>query len=201
MENFMPADIDADTIANATYLILLGLVLAAGLWLQARSNLGRTLQSIAIWTLIFVGAIAGFAIWEDLGPTPGRQISTVDGTGQISTKRNRDGHYYLTLEVNGTPMQFVVDTGATDIVLNESAARRIGLDPDNLTYLGRASTANGTVQTAFVRLDRVTLGEVTDTNVAAVVTAGEMREPLLGMGYLQRWGKIEISGNELTLTR
>ena len=192
---------NGDMIATMGYLILLGLLLAAGLWTQARNNISRTLQHIAIWFLIFVAAIASVGLWQDMQRNLGFQSTSTDGSVQITVPRSRDGHYYLTLIINGAPMEFVVDTGATDIVLNRAAAQRAGLDPDQLAYVGRASTANGVVETAYVRLDTITLGEVTDTNVAAVVTAGEMREPLLGMGYLQRWGRIEISGDLLTLTR
>ena len=57
------------------------------------------------------------------------------------------------------------------------------------------------MRTAPVRLDRVSLGPVLDRNVYAVVNDGQMQQSLLGMGYLQRWGKIEITGGELILTR
>ena len=76
-----------------------------------------------------------------------------------------------------------------------------GIDPDDLSYFGVARTANGRVRTAPVTLDRVRLADFTDTNVAAVVNEGEMSGSLLGMGYLQRWGRIEIAGGELILTR
>ena len=115
--------------------------------------------------------------------------------------RARDGHYYLTLQINGNPIRFVVDTGATEMVLTQADAARVGLDLDSLNYLGRANTANGEVRTAFVRLDQVALGGIVDQNVPAVVNEGEMEGSLLGMGYLQRWGRIEIAGGELVLTR
>ena len=57
-----------------------------------------------------------------------------------------------TLEINGTPVRFMVDTGASDIVLSRRDAERVGIDPAALGYLGRARTANGTVPTARVRL-------------------------------------------------
>ena len=98
-------------------------------------------------------------------------------------------------------MRFVVDTGATDMVLTQTDAQRAGIDPDGLAYLGRAMTANGEVRTALVRLDEVQLGSVTDRGVSAVVNQGEMAQSLLGMGYLQRWGRIEIAAGELILTR
>ena len=115
--------------------------------------------------------------------------------------RARDGHYYLTVGINDTPVRFVVDTGASEMVLTQSDALRAGLDPDTLNYLGRANTANGEVRTAFVRLDAVTLGNTTDRNVGAVVNQVDMKQSLLGMGYLERWGRIEIADGELILTR
>ena len=47
----------------------------------------------------------------------------------------------------------------------------------------------------------IAIGAITDRDVPAVVNAGEMEQSLLGMTYLQRWGSIEISGGQLTLTR
>ena len=98
-------------------------------------------------------------------------------------------------------VDFIVDTGATDIVLTRSDAAKAGLDPENLHFLGRASTANGEVRTATVRLDSVSIGPHTDTNVPAVVNDGALWQSLLGMGYLQTWGSIEISGGEMRLSR
>jgi len=66
------------------------------------------------------------------------------------------------------PVRFVVDTGATQIVLTQNDAARIGLELDGLRYAGRAMTANGEVRTAFVRIDEITLGGVSDQNVSAV---------------------------------
>ena len=98
-------------------------------------------------------------------------------------------------------MRFVLDTGATSLVLTQEDARTAGLDPEELQYYNRAMTANGEVRTAPVRLDAITLGSVTDANVAAVVNEGEMSNSLMGMTYLQRWGRIEIANDTLTLSR
>jgi aspartyl protease family protein len=103
--------------------------------------------------------------------------------------------------VNGEPVRFVVDTGATQIVLSKSDARRVGLDVDDLVYLGRAYTANGEVRTAPVKLDTVSIGPIKDSNVRAVVNDGAMEGSLLGMEYLQRFSSVEIGGGKLILTR
>ncbi len=181
------------------YLIVLLVMIAGWFFMQSREGLNKTLQHAAVWGMIFVGGAAAVGLWQDISKTDTQTHTTV--SGQILVPRARDGHYYLTVQINGTDVRFVVDTGATDMVLTQSDATRAGIDPDQLTYLGRANTANGEVRTAFVRLDAVQLGAVIDHNVAAVVNQGQMHQSLLGMGYLQRWGRLEIANNTLILTR
>ncbi|MEM6371640.1 MAG: TIGR02281 family clan AA aspartic protease [Pseudomonadota bacterium] len=191
----------SDNIAQLVYLGALALVLGGAFLLTSKLKLSQTLQMAAIWALIFVGAIAVVGLWgdiqDDLNPTQAR----FDDSGTIIIPRGRDGHYHLTLDINGTPVDFVVDTGATDIVLNQADAAAVGLAPDTLNFLGRAATANGEVRTARVRLDTVEVGPHRDTNVSAVVNDGELWQSLLGMGYLQHWGRIEIADNEMRLSR
>ena len=184
------------------YLIVLMAMVAGWFFMQSRHGWNKTLQQVAVWAMIFTGVAAGYGLWEDInrqGDIPRQAYEA--STGSVTLPRARDGHYYLTATINGTPLRFVVDTGATDMVLTRADAEAAGLSPDNLNYLGRASTANGEVRTAYVRLDEVELGGVRDTDVPAVVNEGEMRQSLLGMGYLQRWGRIEITNGELILTR
>lgn len=183
------------------YLIVLGAMVAGWFFMQTRQGLNRTLQYAAVWGMIFVGGAAAVGLWQDISRDAGRPQLRQTEAGKIVVPRARDGHYYLQLLINDVPTRFVVDTGATDMVLTQADAERAGLDPATLTYLGRANTANGEVRTAFVKLDNVSLGDVNDHNVSAVVNQGEMAQSLLGMGYLQRWGRIEIAGGQLILTR
>ncbi|QFT59784.1 hypothetical protein FIU94_13200 [Sulfitobacter sp. THAF37] len=191
---------ETDTM-QLVYLSVLGAVLAGWFFLQSRESLNRSLQYMAVWALIFVGGAAAVGLWQDISRDAARPQMVLTDDDRIVVPRARDSHYYLTLDVNDTPIRFVVDTGATDLVLTRDDARLAGIDPDSLNFHGSANTANGMVRTAYVRLDQVTLGPVTDRNVPAVVNEGEMRQSLLGMGYLQRWGRIEIANDELILTR
>jgi aspartyl protease family protein len=191
----------SDSIAQLIYLGALVSVLGGGFLLTNRLKLGQTLQMAAIWGLIFVGAIAAVGIWSDIQDELYPNQTRFDASNEITVPRSRDGHYYLTLDLNGAPTDFIVDTGATDMVLTQADAAAAGLDPAQLTYFGRAMTANGEVRTAPVRLDSVVIGPHEDRDVAAVVNDGQMAQSLLGMGYLQRWGKIEISGGEMKLSR
>jgi len=188
-------------IAHLIYLIVLLAMVAGWFFMQSRPNMNKSLQQAAVWGLIFTGAAAGVGLWQDITRDTARQQLTISEEGEIVLPRGRDGHYYLTAEINGAAVRFVVDTGASDIVLTKADAARIGIDPEALDYLGRAGTANGETRTAFVRLDEVVVGPAVDHNVPAVVNDGDMSQSLLGMGYLQRWGRIEISGGELRLIR
>ncbi len=182
------------------YLILLGLAVGGYFLAQSRDNLGKTAQQAAIWGVIFVGVIAGVGLWSDIrDDVAPRQM--VVGEGVIEVPRGPDGHYQLVLNVNGTNLPFVVDTGASGIVLSRQDAERIGIDAADLAYSGRASTANGIVQTARARVNEIRLGDVVDRNVTVFVNQGEMDGSLLGMDYLQRFRRIEIEDGRLILTR
>lgn len=192
---------DSYDTGRLIYLILLGLMVAGWFFAQGRRSWNRTLQHAAVWGFIFLGVIAAYGLWGDISQTVRPQQVVFADEDRIVVPRSPNGHYYIQTTVNGAPVRFVLDTGATSIVLTQKDAVAAGLDPGELNYFGRAMTANGEVRTAPVRLDRLTLGSVTDENVSAVVNGGEMSDSLMGMTYLQRWGRIEIAGNTLTLTR
>lgn len=192
---------DGDQIGRMIYLLLL--LVAVGGWFFAanRNSAGKTLQQAAVWGLIFLGVIAAVGLWGDIRQTALPRQAVFAEQGRVELPRARDGHFYLTAEVNGKPVQFVVDTGAAQIVLNQRDATRVGLPPDQLNFLGEARTANGVVKTASVRLDEISVGGITDSGVRAWVNGGEMDQSLMGMGYLQRFEKIEFTRDTMILTR
>lgn len=191
---------DADRTASLIYLVLLGCVVGGWFFVSQRRNLGKMAQFAAIWGFIFLGAIVAVGLWQDIrSDIAPRQSVLTDGT--ITVPRAQDGHFYLTLEANGVPIRFVVDTGASDIVLSLADAQAAGIATDLLIYSGRANTANGPVQTAPTRIETLTLGGIPDTNVRAVVNGGEMRESLLGMAYLSRFSRLVIAEGQLLLER
>ena len=188
-----------DDYVRVAYLTLL--LIAVGGWAIAagRRQLGKMAQQAAIWAFIFIGAIAAYGLWNDIRDDVAPRAAVIGET--IEIPRGFDGHYHITLKLNGVPVEFVVDTGATDLVLSQDDATRIGLDPGSLAFTGQAVTANGTVRTARVTIPEVAIGGMTERNVRASVTDGDMTGSLLGMSYLQRFAKIEISGGKMVLTR
>lgn len=190
---------DNDTFARLAYLVLLLLAVGGWVFAEYRGRMGFALRTALAWGMIFVGIAAGYGLWTDLRhDIAPRQM--VSDTGTITVPRSPDGHYYVTLTVNGEDLRFMADTGATNMVLSQADARRLGIDPESLNYIGEAMTANGTVRTARVRLPEVALGPFRDNDVAAWVTEGEMDISLLGMDYLRTF-RVELAGDEMILTR
>lgn len=192
---------DSIQIGNLAYLLLLGSVIGFWFFVQNRNSLGKTLQQAMAWALIFIGVIAAVGLWGDIRQTVMPRQTVIAEAGRIELPRAPDGHYYLTAEVNGAPIRFVVDTGASGIVLTRSDAELVGIDPNNLIFTGRANTANGTVSTAPVRLERMAVGAIEDRDLRAWVNNSTMDISLLGMTYLQRYSAIEIKNGALILTR
>jgi aspartyl protease family protein len=191
---------DPDTFARVVYLVLL-LAFLVSFFAWRRGQVGRRLRDLLVWALIFVMVIIAYGFRDVLREQlfPAAMVQTSGDT--IELRRGSDGHFHATLEVNGEPVRFMVDTGASGIVLSRRDAENLGIDPDGLAYLGTAQTANGRVATAGVRLGLVRLGSFTDTNVPAMVTEGGLGTSLLGMSYLDRFANIAISGDTMTLTR
>ncbi|MER2508075.1 MAG: TIGR02281 family clan AA aspartic protease [Amaricoccus sp.] len=189
-----------DDIAHAIYLVIL-LVFLLGVFTVGGRNMGRKLRDLLVWVLIFAMVVIAYGfrdrLSEGLFPSGTRQVSA----DAIELRRLGDGHFHADLKVNGAQVRFIVDTGATQLVLSRDDAAAAGIDVSNLAYLGRAETANGPIATATVRLDEVTFGDFVDHDLTASVGAGDLGVSLLGMDYLNRFAKIEISDDLMRLTR
>ena len=109
------------------------------------------------------------------------------------------GHYTGLGAINGHPVQFLVDTGATMIAMGADVATQIGLDPAN-SRLSAAMTANGAVATRTITLNKVTIGDVTVYNVEAMVMPQTMPMVLLGNTYLSHF-QMHSDNNSLVLDK
>lgn len=188
-----------DKYGQLIYLMLLLVAVGGWVLVEYRQRLGQALRTAMAWGLIFVGAMAGYGLWNDL-KTEIAPRQMVTETGAVEIPRAGDGHYYAVLEVNGVKLRFMADTGATNVVLSQADARALGIDPGSLSYLGEAMTANGVVRTARVHLPDVVFGPFRDADVVAYVNEGEMDMSLLGMDYLGSFA-IGIAGGKMVLRR
>jgi len=118
-----------------------------------------------------------------------------DGRALVVLERDRSGHFFARGEINGHPVLFLVDTGATDVAISEKAAREMGLEFGPPTTV---MTAAGPARAWRTRLDRVSLGNIALDNVRATITPGLGNEVLLGMSFL-KYFQMRQEGNRLEL--
>ena len=117
----------------------------------------------------------------------------------LRLKPGPNGHFYLDLLVNGARVPFLVDTGASSVVLTKEAARRARINPNRLDYTHRAHTANGTIRIAPVEVREMRVGQLRMGQVDAVVNEAPMQMSLLGMSFLSRLRGYEVKDKEFYL--
>ena len=120
-------------------------------------------------------------------------------SGEASIAKSTDGHFWANAEVDGHPVRFLVDTGATAVALTADDARNLGIDPSSLQYQYTVMTANGPAKAAEVKLGFVSVGRAEVSSVDAFVIDKGLETSLLGMSYLGRLSKFEATQDALVL--
>ncbi len=113
---------------------------------------------------------------------------------------DRSGHFIVIGEVDGVSVRFLVDTGASDVVLSAEDAGRIGLRLRDRDYTARYQTANGVAAFAPVTLREVSIGHASVRDVAAAVSSAPIGTSLLGMSFLRRLDGYAVEGDRLILS-
>jgi len=110
-----------------------------------------------------------------------------------------DRQFHVKAMVGGVPVYFLVDTGASDVLLSQADARRLGIDTGSLSYSQLYRTASGTARGAPITLPEIDIGTIRVTDVNASVSEGDTDGSLLGMSFLGRLSGYEVNGDTLTL--
>jgi aspartyl protease family protein len=118
----------------------------------------------------------------------------------LSIARDARGHFQTEGRIDGQRIDFMVDTGASVIALNEKSAARFGLRPSRGDYNATVTTANGTIKAARTRLAMVELGGLVVRDVDAMVLPDEaLSENLLGLSFLSKLKRFEYANGRLVL--
>jgi clan AA aspartic protease (TIGR02281 family) len=134
-----------------------------------------------------------------VNPAPA-QISRTTSTGQeLVIPVGRNGHFTVTAEVDGVEILFLVDTGASQVILTAEDAERLGYGVDDLEYSARFQTANGTIRGAPLLLPNLRIEDLEIEDVHASVIQAPMPASLLGMSFLSRLDSFEVGDEGLIL--
>ena len=196
-------------LASLVYLGLLGAVVGAGV-VGAHRNIGEMIRNLLIWVVMILGLATGWLYQDQAreivlrvagGLAPGRPVTVSDENGQaVLIRKSLNGHFEAAGEVNGEPVSFLIDTGATSIALSHGDALRIGFTEDDLSYTLIINTANGKARAAAVRLDTVTIGTVIRRGLRAMVAEpGRLDQSLLGMNFISSLTAFEMRRDEVIL--
>jgi len=179
------------------YLSLLLIVLLSSYLLAMRNNFTKLIKSASAWVIIFSCFVAGYGLWQDLSNR--ETIVDKNNASDVALRIDKDGHFRAKVMVNDVEIEFLIDTGATHIVLSQEDAEKLDYDLSKLIFWGKSNTANGIVATAPVRLQSVKLGQFSDKNVLAYINKGIMKQSLLGMSFLNNFSSVEFQRKTLYL--
>lgn len=199
---------DSD-FGSLLYTGVLAGVVGAGLLTAFRGQWGRALVSAAIWIAAFVVLVGAYAFGPELRFAgdrilavlqPGRAVTSgAPGALEVSVDRARDGQFHLDATVNGEPLRFMADTGASVVALDREDAARAGIPTETLRYDTPIRTANGVTRAASVRLDSLVVGGIERRGVPAVVVEERLGVGLLGLSFLDTLSSFEFRGDRMLL--
>lgn len=175
-----------------------------------RGKVAQAVRHFAIWSALLVAFVGGYAYRSDLARVAdtviaelrpeGSQINVYGANKAVKIKRSWSNHFIVRASITGQPVEMIVDTGASTVVLKHEDAKSLGLNMKALRYTVPVQTANGSSTAARIRLGDIFVGDVGLGNVEALVARqGSLHQSLLGMSFLSRLRSYEFSGDFLEL--
>ncbi|TCD11833.1 TIGR02281 family clan AA aspartic protease [Oricola cellulosilytica] len=205
----MIGPITDEQFASTIYLGLLGIVLAAGLFASGQ-RFGTLARQAGVWLVLLIVFVTGYEYRFELqesasrvtaGLLPGQPLSSQSAEGELSVILNRRGRHFETVgRVNGSRQSFIVDTGASTVVLTQDNARLAGFDPAELDFNIPVATANGMAMAARLNGVDIAIGDIERRNMVVLVVGDNALETnLLGMNFLDTLSSFEVSRERMTL--
>jgi len=180
------------------YLVMVGLVVVSALvtpkLLQSRLDSLETVPATP-------AAVQTEGDQQVTRKTQKRSENPLDGR-KARIKMDDRGHFLVEARMNGRKSKVLVDTGATYVAINETTARKLGIRLKDSDFKHKVRTANGITYAAATMIDEIEIGRVRVQDVRASVSRdSSLSTTLLGMAFLKKLKKFEISNGELLLTQ
>ena len=168
----------------------------------------RQLMIFAVVLVVLGGIAARYA--DQAVSSPPQQAAVVQPAYEpreattsgrsLMLEADRLGHFQVEARIDGRSVDFIIDTGASLVVLRESDAARVGIRPRPSDYTATAITANGKIKAARATIDRIELGGITVYDVPAMVLPDEaLAKNLLGVSFLSRLKRCEYANGRIVL--
>ena len=192
--------------ASLAYDALLLVLLGSTIFVLFRRRFAQALVAALLWIAIGIVLLVGYAYRFDLRDVADRVMAelipghVISRGRSVEVARAANGDFDVTVQINGTAVSMVLDTGASSVVLTREDAKAAGLPLEVLTYTTNIDTANGRTHAAPVKLDRIAIGGLVERSVDALVAQpGQLKTSLLGMSFLNRLQSWEVRGDRLLL--
>jgi len=216
---------DGDQAINFIYLLGC-LVLVGSAFMVRRLPLGQSLKMLLAWALIFGAAFVVFTLKDDFLALGRRVMAELTGDNVVETRgaeirirRAADGHFWVNGEVNGRPVRFLVDSGATVTTISAETAARVGIAAEGGfgTVADSANgsvridhvraqaggvlvkTANGTVMVDRGRAERIRIGPIERSDLAIHISSTLGDTNVIGMNFLSTLSAWGVEGTTLRL--
>lgn len=203
---FPEARLDGQDWGSAVYLTGFALVVATGLWRMRQTRPVKLLRHGALWIALAAGIALGFAYRDEIMGVPQR-LSVAFGTGrpvavgahELVVSQDAEGAFLIIGKVNGQPVRFMVDTGASETVLAPEDARRLGVDLSGLKFDLPSETANGRGFGARYTASQLEVGPIRLNDFRMEINQAPMSSSLLGLTFLNRLASFEVRDRKLYL--
>ena len=187
---------------------------AAGRSAAVAGVLGWAVRQVVLWSIVGGIGVAAFTYRDVLfgpqAPQESQQQRTAKQPAQsrkasrpasraLTIRASAGGHFLIEADVDGTDIRFMVDTGATEVMLTPGDAARIGFDLRARHFTRQFNTAGGVVRAAPVTLRRLRIGQLVLRDVEAWVNEAPLFVSLLGMSFLKRLDGYEVEDGKLIL--
>lgn len=194
----------ADQAVHVLYLLGV-LVLVVSAFAVRRVKLGAAVKMFAAWVLIFAAAFVVFTFKDEFAALGGRLLLAARGgevveaaPGETRVRLAPDGHFWVQAELNGEPVRFLIDSGATTTSISRDTAERVGIEPRG-GFPAIVKTANGTVAVQRGRADSLRVGNIERSGVAVHISEAFGDMNVIGMNFLSSLRSWSVEGRTLIL--
>lgn len=195
---------ESDT-ASLVYSLLL-LVLVGSALISRSLPIGQTLKMALGWVGIFavIFLLVSFRpelkmIWERVTGELGLGGEPPITGAPTTLRKAEDGHFWVNGQVNGAPVRFMVDSGASFTALSADAARSAGVEPDAMSMKVVLETANGVIEADRATAATLQVGSLAMKDHAVVVSSAFGETNVLGMNFLSALESWRVEGNSMIL--